>query len=73
MHACIYTHAKVANRLRHYLQEAADCLLISRSHGHHILIEPEEGPLLSRWGLGIGQHSEELKEQPACPLWGRGE
>lgn len=50
------------------LEEPTDGLLVLSSHGHHILIQPEQRLLLTGRRLDIAQQSEELKEQPTSPF-----
>ena len=50
-----------------YLQEAADDLLVFGGHGDNVLEEPEEGPVLTRSWLHVGQDAKKLKEQLSSP------
>ena len=48
------------------LQEPRDGLLVVGSHGHYVLIEPEERPVAVQ--PHIGQDAEEFKEQSPSTL-----
>lgn len=52
-----------------HLQEARDVPLVVDAHGHHVLKHPEEGTVLSFFGLGFAQQAVELEKQPACTFW----
>lgn len=68
---CIYRswpYAQLPSACGTDLQEPADCLLVLSSHGHHILIEPEQWPVLASSRLHIAQDTEKLKEQSTSPF-----
>lgn len=49
-----------------HLQEARDVPLVIDAHCHHVLKHPEEGTVLSFFGLGLAQQAVELEKQPPC-------
>ena len=62
-------HERSSTTLLTDLQESADGLFVTGSHGDHILIEPEEGPVLPGDRLGVHHQTKEFEEQPTCTLW----
>ena len=65
------SHGHVAHGFPH-LQEAADRLFIVRSHGNHVVKQPEKWTLLVGTRFGVVKDSVELKEQATSPLCGSG-
>lgn len=51
------------------LQEARDVPLVAHPHGHHVLKEPEEGPVVTLLGPGFVEQAVELKEEAPGALW----
>lgn len=51
------------------LQEAGDVPLVAHAHGHHVLEEPEEGPVVALLGPRFVQQAVELEEEAPGALW----
>lgn len=51
-----------------HLEEARDVPLVAHAHGHHVLEEPEEGPVVALLGPGFMEEAVKLEEEPPGAL-----
>lgn len=52
-----------------HLEEARDVPFVAHPHGHHVLKEPEEGPVVALLGPGFVQEAVKLEEEAPGALW----
>lgn len=52
-----------------YLQKPRDVSFVTDSHGHDVLKQPEERPLVTRFRSSLVQEAVKLEKQPPGALW----